>query len=119
MKNWKGLPIPFLIIILAGVVSLFSIFVNRNSSAKSVSDDSVQMQTVEQQRVAAIYFRILSWFSDFAPTGSSPAKAQPAKAPSQQHLRQAPSWCRPHPGRIELCRFHSQRRLATAMRQVW
>ena len=87
MKNKRALPIPFLILILAGVVSLFSILADRGSRASMVKDDSLQMQTVEQERMAAIYFRILSWLSDLTPRAAEPAKANPQPAPGPQVVK--------------------------------
>ena len=83
MKPKQSLPIPFLILILAGVVSLYSIVASHLSGAAVAQDSSLQMQTVEQERVAAIYFRILSWLSDVTHRNAEPvqAKPQPAAAP--------------------------------------
>lgn len=104
MKNSRALPIPFLIVILAGVVSLFSMVADRRVRASSVQDDSVQMQTVEQERMAAIYFRVLSWVSGVtAPREEAPAKAdhKPAPAPQVDSRPSNPA----RPGGIELCAF--------------
>jgi hypothetical protein len=105
MKNKSGLPIPFLILILAGVVSLFSILSDHVSQAGKVRDDSVQMQTVEQERLAAFYFHILSWLSQITPRSAEPVKAHPQPAPVPQIIK-APRR-REHPGRVELCTFTS------------
>ena len=83
MKKWQGLPIPFLILILAGAVSLASIFSGRNSGASTVKDDSLQMQTVEQERMAALYFRILSWFSGIAAQPKEPGVTAPTPSSPQ------------------------------------
>jgi hypothetical protein len=114
MKNKRGLPIPFLILILAGAVSGFSILADHGSRGGRVRDDSLQMQTVEQERMAAFYFRILSWLSDVTPRAAEPAKAdpqpvrlpQPTKAP-QRRQRQ---------GRTELCTLPSGQNLAASKR---
>ncbi len=104
MKNKGVLPIPFLILILAGVVSLFSILAGRGAKASMVKDDSLQMQTVEQERIAEFYFRTLSWFSDVIPRAAEPAKATPQAAPQRQTVK---STRRPdHQCRIDLCAFH-------------
>ncbi len=105
MKNKRSLPIPFLILILAGVVSLFSILVDRGPRASMVRDDSLQMQTVEQERMAATYFRILSWLSEVTPRAPEPAKANPQPAPNPQVIK-APLRCE-RQGKIELCTFPS------------
>ena len=83
MKPKQSLPIPFVILILAAVVSMYSLVAGRASGAPVVQDNSLQMQTVEQERVAAIYFRILSWLSDVTHRNAEPvqAKPQPAAAP--------------------------------------
>lgn len=109
MKNKRVLPIPFLILILAGVVSLFSIAADRGSRAGMVRDDSLQMQTVEQERMAAFYFRILSWLSDLTPRAAEPAKANPQPAHVPQSTK-APRR-RARQGRIELCTLRSGKNL--------
>lgn len=116
MKNKRVLPIPFLILILAGVVSLFSIAADRGSRAAMVGDDSLQMQTVEQERMAAFYFRILSWLSDVTPRAAEPAKANPQPAPAPQPTK-APRR-RQRQGRIELCTLPSGQNLAAGKRRA-
>jgi hypothetical protein len=111
MKNKQVLPIPFLILILAGAVSLFSILADRGSRAGMVRDDSLQMQTVEQERMAAIYFRVLSWLSDITPRAAEPANANPQPAPMTQVIK-APLR-RERQGRIEICTFPTAQNLAT------
>jgi len=112
MKNSRGLPIPFLILILAGAVSLFSLFANRGTRAGMGNDDSVQMRTIEQERMAEIYFRVLSWLSDIAPRTAEPAKADPQPAPVIQVVK---SSRRPERrGKIELCTFTPAQNLATS-----
>jgi len=112
MKKTRGLPIPFLILILAGVVSLFSIAADRSSPANMVRDDSLQMQTVEQERMAAFYFRILSWLSDVTPREAEPAKANPQPAHVPQSTK-APRR-RARQGRIDLCALRSGKNLAAS-----
>ena len=83
MKNKQVLPIPFLILILAGLVSLFSIVATRRSPASTVRDDSLQMQTVEQERMAAIYFRdFVLAFRRYA-AGDGTRESQP---PTRPHI---------------------------------
>jgi len=110
MKRFRSLPIPFLILILAGVVSLYSLIATRSSGAAMAQGDSLQMQTVEQDRVAAIYFQVLSWLSDVNARTSKPAhaKPQPASVPQMAHHPRS-SECRVI---IELCTFHPSRKLA-------
>jgi hypothetical protein len=91
MKNKRNLPIPFLVLTLAGMVSLFSILATRSSRAGMVREDSLQMQTVEQERMAALYFRILSWLSDVTPRATEPVKATPEPAPCRAAEWIAPS----------------------------
>jgi hypothetical protein len=112
MKNKRVLPVPFLILILAGVVSLFSLVEDRSSSAKMVKEDSLQTQTVEQERMAAIYFRILSWLSNVNPKGQEPAKATPQPVSAHQVEKTPQRTARP--GRIELCALPVARSLTTA-----
>ena len=92
MKNKGCLPIPFLILILAGVVSLFSLIATSTSRAGMVRDHSPQVQMMEQQRMAAVYFRILSWLSDVTPRPAEHAKSnpQPAVPGRAWHLRIPP-----------------------------
>jgi len=77
MQKKRVLPLPFLVLILAGLVSLVGIFAERNSRAKMAKEDPLKVQTVEQERMATLYFRILSWLSDVAPKGAAPPKAAP------------------------------------------
>ena len=44
MSKHRAVPIPFLILILAGVVSLFSIAADRNSRTRAVRNDPLQMR---------------------------------------------------------------------------
>lgn len=109
MKNKQVLPIPFLILILAGVVSLFSIAATRKSPVGMIKGDSLQMQTVEQERMAAIYFRILSWLSDVTPRPTEPVKANPQPAPVPP-VGNTPRR-RERRSRFVLCTFHSAQSL--------
>ncbi len=115
MKKKRGLPIPFAVIMLAGLVSLFSILADRGSRGGMVRDDTLQMQTVEQQRMAAIYFRILWWLSDIT-RGPAPAKAHPRPAPAPRVIR-APRQLERH-ARIELCTFACDKDLAAHRTRV-
>jgi len=107
MTNKPVLPIPFLILILAGIVSLFSILADRSSKAGVVRHDSLQIQTVEQERMAAIYFRILSWLSELTPRASAPAKINPQPSPAPPNIKVRRR--QQGPGRVEFCAFHSWR----------
>ena len=57
------LPIPFLILILAGIVSLGSVLMSWKSGAAAGSQSRVEVQTVEQERMADLYLRVLSVIS--------------------------------------------------------
>jgi hypothetical protein len=84
MKPKQSLPIPFLILILAAVVSIYSLVAGRVSGAAKVQDNSLQMQTVEQERVAEIYFQVLSWLSDVTHRTAEPVQAKPQPAAEPQ-----------------------------------
>jgi hypothetical protein len=99
-------------LILAGVVSLFSIAADRGSPAGKVREDSLQMQTVEQERMAAFYFRVLSWLSDFTPRTAEPAKTNPQPAPVPQSTKSPRR--RQRQSRIELCTLRSGKNLAAS-----
>jgi hypothetical protein len=75
MQMKRALPLPFLVVILAGVLLTVSFYVERRSRARTAKEDSPGTQTVGQERMAALYFRILSWLSDVAPKGSAPSDA--------------------------------------------
>lgn len=105
MKKLRALPIPFLILILAGVVSLFSVFAEPGTRASANQNGSPVVQIVEQERAAAVYFRVLSWLSDV----TAARKVQPAStvhpAISARHLVKILHGvvCTP---RIEFCSLH-------------
>jgi len=111
MRHKQSLPIPFLILILAGVVSLYSIVAGRVSGAATVQDNSLQMQTVERERVAAIYFQVLSWLSDVTRRTPEPVQARPQPAAVPQ-VAKGPrhSDCRVS---IALCAFRYAHDLAS------
>jgi hypothetical protein len=115
MKKQRGLPIPFLILILAGIVSTFSLFADHGSRANRVRSDSLQVQTVEQERMAAVYFRVLSWLSTVTPRPAESAQAdpQPASLPQPPNAPQR----RVQPGRVVLCAFHPRQILAARKTQ--
>jgi hypothetical protein len=93
------------ILIIAGVVSIYSLVASRVSGATVTQDNSLQMQTVEQEHVAAIYFRVLAWLSDVTPRKPEPSEANPHLGTEPQvvnHQRQSER--RPN---ITLCAFHA------------
>jgi len=107
----KGvLPVPFLILILAAVVSLFSVIADRAPQAAVGEKDSLQIQTVEQERMAAAYFRVMAWLSDVMPQAGKPAKTISPSVPTPS-LTKASSRCEGR-GRIELCTFRSKKTAA-------
>jgi hypothetical protein len=57
------LPIPFLILILAGIVSLCSLLMSWKSGAAAGGQSRIEVQTVEQERMADFYFRVLTAIS--------------------------------------------------------
>jgi hypothetical protein len=70
------------------------------------------MQMVEQERMAALYFRVLSWLSDITPRTADAPKAnrQPAAVPQGGKAPQPAA----HQSPIELCTFHSAQSPAIA-----
>ena len=102
MKSIRALPIPFLILILAGVVSLFSLVAEPRAKAQAAADETAQVQLVEQERMAMVYFRVLSWFSGVtAPSRTSPAGVNDQSSPTPKVVESSRSpAC---PGKIELC----------------
>ena len=112
MKPRRVLPIPFVILILAGIVAAYSLLAGRNSSASMRPDDSLQIQTVEQERMVATYFRVLSWLSDLSEHETPPRQALPQRASLAQPAKSVPSTWRPV--RVSLCAFRSAREFATS-----
>jgi hypothetical protein len=111
MKNSRALPIPFLILILAGVISLFSILADAGARAGGTNDDSVRIQIVEQERMAAMYLRVLSWISGV----TAPRQAQPAAVnqPSSPAPHAVKAVHRPAcASRVELCSLAVARNLS-------
>jgi hypothetical protein len=110
MKHKRALPIPFIILILAGAISLGSVLASRISGASAAPKSSLQIQTVEQERMVAMYFRVLSWLSDVAEHESAPRQtaAQQASVP---HVADTPqsAW---RPVEISLCVIRSARDFA-------
>ncbi len=103
MKSTRGLPVPFLILLLAGAVSLVSIFADRGAHAGIVRNDPVQMQTIEQERMAEFYFRILSWVSGLRSRASNPANAPSPALATPKAVKSRRRGSRRE--RIEFCAF--------------
>ena len=113
MKDKRSLPLPFLILILAGIASLFTVIADRATPARPAQDNSLQMQTVEQERMAELYFRVLSWVSDLKAQPIHPAKAapQPAAVPKVVSVPRE----RRRLGRVEYCAFPATEKTAGAL----
>jgi hypothetical protein len=79
----QRLPLPFLILILAAIVSLCSLLVSWRSGATAGRQNAVQMQTVEQERMTALYLRVLTWISDVS-------QKQPEMTPEPPHAHSQP-----------------------------
>jgi len=112
MQRRQFLPIPFLVLMLAGAVSLVSFAMDVSTRSGAPRRDSIQAQTVEQERLAAAYFSVLSWLSEVVPRAEKPHSTAPSAVanvakPSSAH----PRWCR-----IEVCKFRYTRNLAAQNR---
>ena len=74
------LPLPFLIMALGLALLLVKLSEDRTVQASGRDSTTVTMnqpvQSVEQQKAAAAYFRIMSWLSAIAPKNSQPARPQ-------------------------------------------
>ncbi len=117
MQPRRVLPIPFMILILAGMIAFGSLLASRSSVASPVPDDSLQIQTVEQERMAATYFRVLSWLTavsqhdDVSQHDSAPAQSTTTNVSVTQAAKTPQStW---QPVRVSLCMFRSARDFAT------
>jgi hypothetical protein len=105
MKKLRALPIPFLILILAGVVSLFSVFTGPGTPASGAQVSSLQAQAVQQQRAATVYFRVLSWLSDVtAPRDPQPGSTVDAPMSARHAVKITHGVA--CPSRIEFCSLH-------------
>lgn len=106
MKSIREVPVPFLIVIAAGLVSVFSLIATSRTRPTVTNHDSVQVQTVEQEHIAAIYFRVLSWLSDVTPQPVEAAgkSTKAASAPYRQNALQ-------HTRTLKLCGYR--------IRQTW
>jgi hypothetical protein len=60
------LPIPFLILILAGIVCLGSFMAGLSFCTRSGCNRAAQIQTVEQERMVAFYLQFLTWMTDIS-----------------------------------------------------
>ena len=116
MKSKQGFPLPFVILIVAGLVSLFSLVASRTSRASAATSDSLHVQMVEQERVAALYFGVLSWLSDVTSHPTEAPKAAPAPRTEGQVAKK--TQVEKRHVRFELCAFHSALFAASGKRQA-
>ncbi len=74
------LPLPFLIMALGLALLLVKFLEDKTVHARAHDSTTVTtnqpVQSVEQQKVAAVYFRIMSWLSAIAPKNPQPARPQ-------------------------------------------
>lgn len=116
MKKQRALPIPFLILILAGLASIFSLVADRSPKARTGTDGSLQMQTIEQERMAEIYFRVLCWISDLTPRAQATVTPHTGTAPASQVVKASTPISRPC--RVEICVYHTAQSLLAPRRQA-
>lgn len=107
-------PLPFLILLLAGLVGLIAVLAGRLSPAPMTKEDTLQVQTVEQERMAAIYFRILSWLADVTPKGS-PASGTAAQPPRAAAVGKASEGPAAH-AKVQLCTLSGEHEVARVKR---
>ena len=110
MQQKRSLPVPFVILILAGVVALGTLVAQWSSGTVMARDASPELQSVEQERIAMGYLRVLTWLSDLTqhtaePTPITPQHmvAQPREKQSEQANRRI---------HVALCALRSARNLA-------
>ena len=106
----RGVPLPFMILILAGAVSLVSIIITSQSTVSMTRDNPLKIQMVEQERMAALYFRVLSWLSDLTPRNAEPEKANP-QAPRAPQVVKTPRRGE-RTSKVEWCMYHMVHRMA-------
>ena len=116
MNKQKALPIPFLIMLLAGLAFIFSLIADRSSKATTDRGGSLQVQTVEQERMAEIYFRVLSWISDLTPRAKAAVTPQTRIAPTAQTVKVSTLASRPC--RVEICVYHTTQNPLARRRQA-
>jgi len=99
---------PFLILILAGVMSLVSLVTDRMTGASASRSDLLTIQNVEQERMAEFYFRVLSWLSGLKPQAAAPSNTSP-KSPAERKVVKSPQRG-DRRGKIEFCSYSSSLR---------
>src|SRR5690349_17718349 len=77
MQHKRSLPIPFIILILAGVVAFGTLIARWSSGTVMARDAPPELQSVEQERIALGYLRVLTWFSDLTQHTAAPPPAIP------------------------------------------
>jgi len=112
MKKLRALPIPFLILILAGVVSLFSVFAGPGTPPSEAQVRALPALTVGQEHATTAYFRVLSWLLNVtAPRGTQPdSTVNPLKAAQRMAKTTHAVLC---PSRIELCTLRLTQNIAS------
>ena len=105
MQHKRSLPIPFIILFLAGVVAFGTLIASWSSGTVMARDTSPELQSVEQERIALGYLRVLAWFSDL--TQPHPAMPQHLVAPPSEKKAQNDGHLN-----VALCAFRSARNFA-------
>lgn len=101
MRKIRLPPLPFLVLLVSGVVVPIAILAGRLSPAPMNKEDSLRVQMVEQERLASIYFRILSWLAHLTPATHPASETAPQRSPAPQVGKTSPG-SRLH-SKIELC----------------
>lgn len=114
MKKQRSLPIPFLVFILAAVLSIFTSLADGGSRTGNGGNNSLQMQTIEQEQMATMYIRFMSWLSSVRlhPADAAKAGPQPASAPVVSARRRAAGATTA----IRLCAYHANQNLVLTAR---
>ncbi len=82
MKKHRSLPIPFLVVILAAVLSVITSLADGGSRTGNAVENPLQVQTIEQERMATMYLRFMSWLSSIKNHSEDTAKADPPSVPA-------------------------------------
>lgn len=76
------LPIPVLMLALAGALTLFSVVAEHLPSTAAAAQGGQRTQAAEVQPAALTYFRVMDWLAQFMPGGPGKTAAAPKAAPS-------------------------------------
>ncbi len=112
MKKQRSLPIPFLVFILAAVLSIFTSLADSGSRTGNGGNNSLQMQTIEQEQMATMYIRFMSWLSSVRLHPEDAAKAGPQPAPVVSARPRAAGATTA----IRLCAYHANQNLVLTAR---